>query len=185
MTIHPAIDRYIVRRPSVSAGIYLVSVVALALPTLVNLMDIAESYRARDASLERLARMEERGRHSLRQPNSADKSWPPGSPLVEGSTVTMAGASLLQRISSAITQPGGSLVSSELEPLETEAKDGFLRATASFEIEQVALQDVLYDIETGMPFLFVDQLNISAPASGDGGKMRVLVQVSGRWSGGK
>ena len=34
---------------------------------------------------------------------------------------------------------------------------------ASCEIEQPALQQLLYDLEAGMPFLFVDQLVAQAP----------------------
>ena len=41
-----------------------------------------------------------------------------------------------------------------------------------------------------MPFLFVDQLVVQAPEGGTGtdaggGKMRVLLGVSGQWQGGK
>jgi general secretion pathway protein M len=47
---------------------------------------------------------------------------------------------------------------------------------------------LLYDLEAGMPFLFVDQLVVQAPASfavsGDG-KLRILLTVSGQWEGTK
>jgi general secretion pathway protein M len=50
------------------------------------------------------------------------------------------------------------------------------------------LQQLLYDVEAGMPFLFVDQLVVQAPASiaasGDG-KLRILLAVSGQWRGAK
>ena len=39
-----------------------------------------------------------------------------------------------------------------------------------------------------MPFLFVDQLVVQAPQAGtgeDGGRMRVLLGVSGQWQGAK
>ena len=64
----------------------------------------------------------------------------------------------------------------------TEAKDKLLRATATFEIAQPALQNVLFDIEGGMPFLFIEQLFVN-PVSEDGRKVRVVARVSGRWSG--
>ena len=61
---------------------------------------------------------------------------------------------------------------------------------ASCELEQPAVQQLLYDIEAGMPFLFIDQLVVQAPEGGTGaeaggGKMRVLLGVSGQWQGGK
>jgi general secretion pathway protein M len=184
MTNHHAIDRYLTRFPAVSAGLYLALIVILALTAFLMLMDTMESYQARNASLEQLGRMQERGQRASGQPN-LNREWPPGSPLLEGSTVTVAGAALLQRVSSAVTQLGGNLVSSELESLESVPKDDALKATANFEIEQNALAKVLYNLEAGMPFLFVDQLVVSASPSDEGGKMRVMVQVSGRWSGAK
>jgi general secretion pathway protein M len=50
------------------------------------------------------------------------------------------------------------------------------------------LQQLLYDLEAGMPFLFIDQLVAQAPETGTGalrGKMRVSILVSGQWQGAK
>ena len=55
---------------------------------------------------------------------------------------------------------------------------------------QPQLQQLLYDLEAGMPFLFVEQLVAQAPqgvAGGggvtgtEGGRLRVLLGVSGQW----
>ncbi|MEA2936275.1 MAG: ral secretion pathway protein, partial [Variibacter sp.] len=64
------------------------------------------------------------------------------------------------------------------------AKEGYVNLIASCEVEQAALQQLLYDIEAGMPFLFVDQLVAQVSTSNtDGGRMRVLLSVSGLWPG--
>jgi general secretion pathway protein M len=60
--------------------------------------------------------------------------------------------------------------------------------TANFEVEPASLQRLLYDIEAGMPFLFVDQIDVQAPTGSTGapsaaGKLRVLMTVSGQWRG--
>jgi general secretion pathway protein M len=60
----------------------------------------------------------------------------------------------------------------------------------SCEMEQPALQKLLYDLEVGMPFLFVDQLDVQVPqttaADESGtGKIRVVLGVSGQWQGNK
>jgi general secretion pathway protein M len=50
------------------------------------------------------------------------------------------------------------------------------------------LQQLLYDLEAGMPFLFVDQLVAQGPASPGAtpeGKLRVVISVSGQWQGSK
>jgi hypothetical protein len=39
-----------------------------------------------------------------------------------------------------------------------QTRDGFVGLVVSCELEQPALQKLLYDLEAGMPFLFIDQL---------------------------
>jgi len=52
----------------------------------------------------------------------------------------------------------------------------------SCELEQNKLQQLLYDIEAGMPFLFIDQLVAQGPAP-ENPRMRVVIEVSGVWTG--
>jgi general secretion pathway protein M len=66
----------------------------------------------------------------------------------------------------------------------TQSKAGFVSMVASCEIDQPALQPLIYDLEAGMPFLFIDQLAVQAPITSSGeGKLRVLLAVSGQWQG--
>jgi general secretion pathway protein M len=60
----------------------------------------------------------------------------------------------------------------------------------SCEMEQPALQKLLYDLEVGMPFLFIDQLDVQVPQTtatneGGAGLARVVLGVSGQWQGNK
>jgi general secretion pathway protein M len=113
---------------------------------------------------------------------------PAGSPFLEGATVTVAGAALLQRVTAAVTKLGGNVLSSQIDLQGTQAKTGFLSIIASCDIDQPGLQQLLYDLEAGQPFLFVDQLSVQAPASfasSGEGKLRVLLSVSGQWQGAK
>jgi general secretion pathway protein M len=112
----------------------------------------------------------------------------PGTPFLEGPTVTVAGASLLQRVAAAVSNAGGTIQSSQVDLAGTEAKDGFVGLLISCEMEQPALQKVLYDLEAGMPFLFIDQLDVQVPqttAKNDtgAGRIRVMLGVSGQWQG--
>jgi general secretion pathway protein M len=114
----------------------------------------------------------------------------PGSPFLEGPTVTVAGASLLQRVATAVGNAGGSIQSSQVDVIGNQAKDGVVGLVVSCEMEQAALQKVLYDLESGMPFLFIDQLDVQVPqttATGEGnaGRIRVVLGLSGQWQGGK
>jgi general secretion pathway protein M len=114
----------------------------------------------------------------------------PGTPFLEGPTVTVAGATLLQRVAAAVGNVGGTIQSSQVDVTGTQAKNGFVDLVVSCEMEQPALQKVLYDLEVGMPFLFVDQLDVQVPqttsANENGsGRIRVVLGVSGQWQGNK
>ncbi|WP_296743331.1 type II secretion system protein GspM, partial [Mesorhizobium sp.] len=114
----------------------------------------------------------------------------PGTPFLEGPTVTVAGATLLQRVVAAVTSVGGTIQSSQVDVLGTQAKAGFVGLLVSCEMEQPSLQKLLYDLEAGMPFLFIDQLDVQVPqltaANEQGvGRIRVVLGVSGQWQGGK
>jgi general secretion pathway protein M len=181
-TIQHPVATYISRHPTLAAGIYLALLTLLVVTTSLMAFGLSESNGERNASLDRLTRLQAHGTHANSRQPSPVEAWPAGSPLLEGSTVTIAGAALLQRISSAIARANGSLESSELEAPQPEAKDNLVRATATFEIVQPELQNILFDIEGGMPFLFVEQLVVN-PVSEDGRKVRVVARVSGRWLG--
>ena len=88
--------------------------------------------------------------------------------------------SLLQRVTGAITRAGGDVVSSEIVPQGPEAKDGYLRAIATCELDQTAFQQLLYDIEAGMPFLIIDQLLVH---SAERDRLRLVLTVTGLWTG--
>ncbi|MDB5551017.1 MAG: hypothetical protein JWL86_1001 [Rhizobium sp.] len=114
----------------------------------------------------------------------------PGTPFLEGPTVTVAGAALLQRVAAAVGNVGGTIQSSQVDVLGTQAKDGFVGLVISCEMAQPALQKLLYDLEVGMPFLFVDQLDVQVPqttltSEGGEGRIRVVLGVSGQWQGNK
>ena len=56
--------------------------------------------------------------------------------------------------------------------------------TASVEVAQPALQTILYDIEAGMPFLFIEKLSIQSPeefGEPETGRMRMTIGVAGQW----
>ena len=99
-------------------------------------------------------------------PNAANDpagAVPAGSPFLGGETITVAGATLLQRVASAITRFGGSVQSSQVDLQGPQSKDGFVTLVISCEMEQPNLQKLLYDLEAGMPFLFIDQLVVQGP----------------------
>lgn len=180
-----AFDRYLSRYPLLAVGGYVLTVAVLVLVTWGALAEIVARRHTVDSAADMLARLE--GRRG--PPGAIDSPTgltPAGSPFLEGQTVTVAGAALLQRVASAVTKLGGNVLSSQVELQGTQAKDGYISLIASCEIDPPVLQQLLYDIEAGMPFLFIDQLVAQPPATGgEGGRMRVLLSVSGLWPGAK
>jgi general secretion pathway protein M len=182
MTPTHRIEGYLTRYPHIAALFYAALVIMFSLTILVTLMDLGQQYRAVNESAEILARLQARRPLTSPAPAGDASSQPVGSPFLEGQTVTVASAALLQRATSAITSAGGSVVSSEVGPQGAQSKDGYVRIVATCELEQSSLQRLLYDIEAGMPFLFVDQLVAQAPGpASEGGRMRVLLGISGLW----
>jgi general secretion pathway protein M len=180
---HP-IHRYLKRYPSLATLIYVAFVMALALMTLLAVLDIGDRHRAVNASAQVLARLARQAPALASESNWTADSVPPGSPFLEGQTVTVASAALMQQITGAITAAGGRIVSSEVKPQGDRTGDAFIRVVANCELEEAALPHLLYGIEAGMPFLFIDQFVAEAPAN-QGERMHVLLGVSGLWLGTK
>ena len=186
MTVLAILRKTIITSPIPAATLYGGIVVLLLFICVSSIQDVLDGRADIAASAAMLEQLD--GRRPAARGQSADVTAPSGSPFLEGSTVTVAGAVLLQRVAGTVTKLGGNMLSSQIELQGTQAKTGFLSIIASCEIEQRSLQQLVYDLEAGMPFLFVDQLVVQAPAtfaaSGDG-KLRVLLTVSGQWQGRK
>jgi general secretion pathway protein M len=180
------IDRFLARSPAVATTAYLALVLVLGVVAWMAAADLLDRQQAAAQAEELLAQLE-RGRQGAAAPNEAGAA-PQGSPFLEGQTVTVAGAALLQRVAAAVTRAGGNVLSSQVDVKEAQQKAGLVSLVASLEIGQPDLQKLLYDVEAGMPYLFVDQLSVSAPDTvtrGEGGRLRVVMGVSGQWQGAK
>jgi general secretion pathway protein M len=180
------ITRTLSQSPLIAVVLYLAVIGGLAFTSVVAIANIFDHQRALAQTSDLLDQL--RGRKPR---NPAQLSGEhPGTPFLEGPTVTVAGAALLQRVAAAVGNAGGTIQSSQVDVLGKEAKDGFVGLVVSCEMEQPALQKVLYDLEAGMPFLFVDQLDVQVPQTtarneAGSGRIRVMLGVSGQWQGNK
>jgi general secretion pathway protein M len=183
MNLAAALRKSLSASPIVAAVVYAGLVFVLVVLIVTSIVDILGQRAAVASSAAMLEQLEgRRAAASGRRPT--DVLMPSGSAFLEGATVTIAGAALLQRVAGAVTKLGGNVLSSQLDLQGTQSKAGFVSMVASCEIEQPALQPLIYDLEAGMPFLFIDQLAVQAPTTSSGeGKLRVLLAVSGQWQG--
>jgi general secretion pathway protein M len=178
--------KIITSSPLLATATYVGLVVVLLFTVVTSISDLIDQRGEVAASANMLEQLD--GHRTGAKRNVTGETMPSGSAYLEGATVTIAGASLLQRVASAVSKFGGNVLSTQLDVQSPSSKPGFLSMVASCEIEQPQLQQLLYDLEAGMPFLFIDQLVIQTPTTASGsqpGKLRVLLGVSGQWRGAK
>jgi general secretion pathway protein M len=180
MSIRGVIGRVLNYSPLVAVSIYGAVVILLLATTWLALAGIYSSESALAETSSLLEHLQ--GRKAA---PAADGGPMTGSPFLEGPSVTIAGAALLQRVAGAVTKAGGTIQSSQVDVAG--AQGGMVKLQISCEIEQSDLQRLLYDLEAGMPFLFVDELTAEMPQSvgaKDGmGRMHVQLALSGEWQG--
>jgi general secretion pathway protein M len=181
-----AITRTLTHSPLIAVALYVAVAGGLLAVAGIAVADILDHQRALAQTSDLLDQLQ--GRKARGAASSVAEH--PGTPFLEGPTVTVAGATLLQRVAVAVGNVGGTIQSSQVDVLGTQAKDGFVGLVVSCEMEQPSLQKVLYDLEAGMPFLFVDQLDVQVPQTTSTneqgtGRIRVVLGVSGQWQAGK
>jgi general secretion pathway protein M len=179
--------RRLLTTPLPAAALYLGAMILLLFLIGSSLTEVLSQRAEVAASAAMLEQLEGRGPVAAGR-QAPGVAGPSGSPFLEGATVTVAGAALLQHVTAAVTGFGGNVLSSQVDLQGTRSKSGFLTVIISCDIDQPGLQQLLYDVESGMPFLFVDQLVVQTPASlaeSRDGKLRILLAVSGQWQGAK
>jgi general secretion pathway protein M len=175
---------FLVRFPLGATLLYVGLVVLFAVTTWTTVADIVQRREAIANSANILSQLESRKPPAPRE--DGEVSAVTGSPVLEGATVTIGGANLLQRVTGSVTGLSGNILYTQVDLQGS--KEGFISVTVSCEIEQPALQKLLFDLEAGMPFLFIDQLvaqGPAGPAAATEGKLRVLISVSGQWQASK
>ena len=186
MNIPNLVTSFLARFPVGAAILYAGLVLLFAITAWTTVVDILERRDAIAATADILNQLEGRKPAAPRGAGTGDVAAVTGSPLLEGATVTIGGANLLQRVAGAVAQRGGNILYTQVDLQGSQSKEGFVSVTVSCEVEQPALQQLLHDLEAGMPFLFVDQLVAQGPAvpgTAPEGKLRVLISVSGQWQG--
>jgi general secretion pathway protein M len=175
------LELYVTRNPIVAAGTYVVALLACLMLSGLSLSAMVTSRQEVSQLSETLAQIQ--GRGVARRGGGARESQatPEGSPFLEGQTVTVASAALLQRVADAVLRVGGTMISSQVELEGTNSKDGFVTVIATCELEEPKLQALLYDLEAGMPFLFIEQLTAQLTTTSGSQRMRLVLAVSGQW----
>jgi general secretion pathway protein M len=188
MSAQGTITRALTASPLVAVTLYAAVTAGLLLLAGLSVADVLAHRQQLAQTSDLLDQL--RGRKAGAGGGTLSTAEHPGTPFLEGPTVTVAGANLLQRVAAAIGNVGGSVQSSQVDVTGAQTKDGFVGLIVSCELEQPALQKLLYDLEAGMPFLFVDQLDVQVPqttamSEAGTGRVKVILGVSGQWQAAK
>src|SRR5438270_11625595 len=117
------VDKYLTRYPAIAVTVYFAAVVVLGIVAWMAIADLLDQRQAVAQAEELLAQLD-RGRQSAAPQGEGDV--PQGSPFLEGQTVTVAGAALLQRVATAVTKVGGNVLSSQVDVKEAQQKAGLV-----------------------------------------------------------
>ena len=183
-----AVARWLTGSPLIAVTLYVAVTGGLLLMAGLSIADVIAHRQALAQTSDLLDQL--RGRKGAAKNAAAGLAKHPGTPFPEGPAVAVTGANLLQRVAAAVVNVSGSVQSSPVDVSGAQMKDGFIGLVVSCELELPALQKVLYDLEAGMPFLFVDQLDVQVPqttalSDAPSGRVRVILGVSGQWQAGK
>jgi general secretion pathway protein M len=171
------------RRQALAVVAYIGVVIALLAVSLLLVADLRDKAAEVAAAQMRLDQLSERSQPSL-SASIASNAGVSGSPFLDGRTITIAGAVLQQHIEAAVAKADGLLTSLQLELDGPDAKNDFVNLSASMEVSQAVMQTILYGIEAGMPYLFVDKSSVQSPevfGEPEPGRMRMTIGVVGQW----
>lgn len=112
------------------------------------------------------------------------------SAALQAATETLAASELQKQIVDRLRTAGAFAQSVQAEPMrEAAAVDGLQRLTAklTFDGSIATLQRLLFDLETGLPFMFVDTLavqptSVSTAGAGAEDRLRVTLVMSAYWT---
>lgn len=111
-------------------------------------------------------------------------------PFVAGTSATVAGANMQERVVAAIRAAGGTVTSSQLDTAGGGTTPPTITLTLSCQLADAALQGLLYTLETAPPTLLLDQMSIDAAAPGAGdaapggvGMLKISMVLSAYWNG--
>src|SRR3979411_2432246 len=111
--------------PLLAAVAYAGLVFALLFTVIISIANFF-GQRAEVASSAALLEQLEGRRAAAARGQPSDASMPAGSAFLEGATVTIAGAALIQRVAGAVAKFGGNVLSTQVELKGTQSRAGAL-----------------------------------------------------------
>jgi len=150
----------------------LISVVALALLLMVSVLALELSFRARsDAATELAERREAVSRLEARSRTKTPGSGPvaaPAAAFLDAPTQGLAGAQLQAYLAQVVAAQQAGLVSSGLDAAKREDPPDTIRLQATVDVGLQALQAMLYQLESGTPYVVIEALTMQPAGAASG-----------------
>ena len=148
-----------------------ISVAVLGLLLFCCAIAVGLAFSARSQVVEEMAeRRETLSRlEASSQIKRANSIAAPPVAFLDAPTQGLAGARLQSYVGQIAAAQQASLVSSGLEPAKREDAADTIRLAATLELGSKALQAMLHQLETGLPYVLVESLTVQ-PAGGMGGR---------------
>jgi general secretion pathway protein M len=160
------------RRGSLPSRLLAVALLLVAVLALVQLLvlPVLAAYRETAASIEQSQTLLQRYRAlAAQRPRleeelaTQQKAEVASIAYLEGASDALAAAALQDQVRAIITRAGGDLRSTQILPVEPAGPESSVRRASlrlQLAVDVEGLQQLLYELETSEPYLFVEDLNI-------------------------
>jgi hypothetical protein len=154
------------REQAISIVAFVLLLLALVSVTGISLQSRADAGRESSERREMLSRLEARLRASAGRPTAA-----PPAAFLDGSTPGLASAQLQSYLGQLAGDKNASLVSSGGEAAKRDDAPDTVRIQATLDLNMRSLRAVLYQLESGTPYVFVDALSVQPVNATAGGSI--------------
>lgn len=96
--------------------------------------------------------------------------------MLNQESTTLAAAALQERVKAIVEESGGKLASTRVLPAEEQGTFSKVAVSVRMTVSTEALQKVLYELESALPYLFIDDLAILARRSRRARRNEVVAQ---------
>ncbi|CCE11228.1 exported hypothetical protein [Bradyrhizobium sp. STM 3843] len=153
------------REQLLALGAFCALLVICALVIANALLAWAEATQARDDRRDQLASLRSRVGGVAKQRQQTQTIAAPAPAFLDAATSGLATAQFQAYLSQLITDQKAVLVSSGIQPAEREDKSDAIRLQVALTATIPALQALLYRLESGTPYVFVDSLSLQLGGS--------------------
>ena len=169
-----------------------ISIAALCLLLLVCVFAVGLSLQVRsNAAYELSERGETLSHLAARARSGADArarttTTAPAAAFLDAGTTGLAAAQLQSYLSQVAARQQAILISYGVEPARREDSPDSIRVQVTLEVSQKSVQGLLYQLESGTPYVFVDSLAVQLPSTtGQRGaedpKLRLTLSLRALW----